>query len=55
MGHDPDALGISIVEVGGKGNLILVARVLAELRIPHVIVHDRDRGEGSERENEFIR
>ena len=34
LGHDPDALGISIVEVGGKGNLILVARVLAELRHP---------------------
>ena len=23
LGHDPDALGISIVEVGGKGNLVL--------------------------------
>ena len=55
LGHDPDALGISIVEVGGKGNLILIARVLAELRIPHVIVHDGDRGEGSQRENELIR
>ncbi|MGI8998643.1 MAG: ATP-dependent nuclease, partial [Candidatus Limnocylindria bacterium] len=55
LGHDPDALGISIVEVGGKGNLILFARVLAELRIPHVIVHDGDSGEGSHRENEIIR
>lgn len=55
LGHDPDALGISIVEVGGKGNLILIARVLAELRIPHVIVHDGDRSEGNRRENEIIR
>lgn len=55
LGHDPDALGISIVEVGGKGNLILFARVLAELRIPHVIVHDGDSSEGSRRENEIIR
>jgi predicted ATPase len=55
MGYDPDALGISIVEVGGKGNLILVAKVLAELGIPHLIVHDTDRGESAQRENEFIR
>jgi OLD-like protein/putative AbiEii toxin of type IV toxin-antitoxin system len=55
IGLDPDALGISIVEVGGKGNLILVARVLAELRIPHVIVYDSDRGRPGERENAYIR
>ena len=55
LGHDPDALGISIVEVGGKGNLILVARVLAHLRIPHVIVYDSDRGRVGQRENAYIR
>ena len=44
LGYDPDALGISIVEVGGKGNLVLIARVLAQLRIPHLIVFDSDRG-----------
>lgn len=55
LGHDPDALGISIVEVGGKGNLIFVARVLAELRIPHLIVFDSDRGRPGEHENELIR
>ena len=55
LGHDPDALGISIVEVGGKGNLVLVARVLHELRIPHVIVHDSDRGRPGQRENSYIR
>ena len=55
LGHDPDALGISIVEVGGKGNLVLIARVLAELRIPHVIVFDSDRGRPGQRENDYIR
>jgi hypothetical protein len=55
LGHDPDALGISIVEVGGKGNLVLVARVLHELRIPHLIVHDSDRGRPGQRENSYIR
>lgn len=55
LGHDPDALGISIVEVGGKGNLPLIARVLAELGISHVIVHDVDRGRASARENAEIR
>lgn len=55
LGHDPDALGISIVEVGGKGNLVLSARVLAELGIPHMLVFDSDRGRPGQRENEFIR
>jgi len=55
LGHDPDALGISIVEVGGKGNLVLVARVLHELSIPHLIVHDSDRGRPGQRENSYIR
>lgn len=55
LGFDPDALGVSIVEVGGKGNFILVSRVLRELRIPHVIVHDSDRGGPGERENAYIR
>ena len=55
LGHDPDALGISITEVGGKGNLTLAAAVLAELRIPHVIVHDSDRGRPGAQLNEVIR
>jgi len=55
LGYDPDALGISIVEVGGKGNLVLIARVLAELRIPHLIVFDSDRGRPGQRENDYIR
>jgi hypothetical protein len=55
LGHDPDALGISIVEVGGKGNLTLAATVLTELRIPHVIVHDTDRGRPGAQLNDVIR
>lgn len=55
LGHHPDALGISVVQVGGKGNLPLVARILAELGIPHVVVFDSDRGRPGERENRMIR
>ena len=55
LGHHPDALGISVVEVGGKGNIPLVARLLAELGIPHVVVFDSDRGRPGERENRLIK
>ena len=44
LGHDPDAEGIAIVEVGGKSNLLLAARLLTQLRIPFVVVFDADRG-----------
>jgi predicted ATPase len=44
LGEDPDALGISITEVGGKGNLVLASRLLTELNIPHLLVYDTDRG-----------
>ncbi len=47
MGHDPDAAGIAIVEVGGKSNLPLAARLLRELEIPFVVVFDADRGSAS--------
>lgn len=47
MGHDPDAEGIAIVEVGGKSNLPLAARLLRELAIPFVVVFDADRGAAS--------
>lgn len=55
LGHHPDALGISVVQVGGKGNIPLVARLLAELGIPHVVVFDSDRGRPGERENRLIK
>jgi hypothetical protein len=54
LGHDPDALGISITEVGGKGNLTLASRLLTELEIPHVIVFDSDRGAPGEALNAEI-
>ena len=44
MGHDPDAEGIAIVEMGGKGNLPLAARLLVQLAIPFVVVFDADHG-----------
>lgn len=47
LGHDPDAEGIAIVEVGGKGNLPLAARLLRQLAIPFVVVFDADRGPAS--------
>lgn len=48
FGHDPDAEGISIVEVGGKSNLPLAASLLRQLAIPFVVVHDADRGADAE-------
>lgn len=47
MGHDPDAEGIAIVEMGGKGNLPLAARLLVQLAIPFVVVFDADHGADS--------
>jgi predicted ATPase len=47
MGHDPDAEGIAIVEMGGKGNLPLAARLLVQLAIPFVVVFDGDSGSDS--------
>lgn len=47
LGHDPDAEGIAIVEVGGKSNLPLAARLLRQLEIPFVVVFDADRGSAS--------
>ena len=44
LGEDAEALGISITEVGGKGNLVLASRLLTELNIPHLLVYDSDRG-----------
>jgi len=47
LGHDPDAEGIAIVEVGGKSNLPLAARLLRQLEIPFLVVFDADRGVAS--------
>jgi len=34
---------ISIIETGGKGNLILFAKVLNALKLPYIIIYDEDR------------
>lgn len=44
LGHDVDALGIAVTEVGGKGNLTLAAQLLRQLHIPFLVVFDSDRG-----------
>ena len=55
MGHDPDADGVAIVEVGGKSNLPLAARLLRELAIPFVVVFDADRGAAAAALDQAIR
>ncbi|MDH4103363.1 MAG: AAA family ATPase [Thermoleophilia bacterium] len=42
-GYDADREGISIVECGGKPNILLFARVCRAAGIPFVVLHDRDR------------
>lgn len=44
-GYDADREGISIVECGGKPNILLFARVCRAAGIPFVVLHDRDRGD----------
>lgn len=45
MGYDADREGISIVECGGKANIVLFARVCRAVGIPFVALYDRDRGD----------
>ena len=42
LGYDVDREGISIVECGGKANIVLFARVCFASGIPFVVLHDRD-------------
>lgn len=42
-GYDADREGISVVECGGKANIVLFARVCRAAGIPFVALHDRDR------------
>lgn len=48
MGHDPDRERISIVECGGKANVLLIARISRAVGIPFLAVHDRDAPPGQE-------
>ena len=42
LGWDSDRSGISIVECGGKGNIVVLARVCKAVGVPFVALHDRD-------------
>lgn len=42
LGHDPDREAITIVECGGKPNMLLFIRICNAARIPCLVVHDRD-------------
>ncbi len=58
MGYDPDRERISIVECGGKANVLLIARISTAVGIPFLAVHDRDAppgGEPSEAERQLNR
>ena len=46
LGYDPDQEQISIIECGGKPNILLIARVAAAVGVPFIAVHDRDAPKG---------
>jgi predicted ATP-dependent endonuclease of OLD family len=46
LGVEADKEGILVLECGGKGNILLFARICNHCGIPYVIVHDRDAPEG---------
>lgn len=47
LGHDVDREAISIVECGGKSNLVLFVEVCRAVGVPYVVVHDRDAPTGA--------
>jgi hypothetical protein len=42
LGYDVDREAISVVECGGKSNIVLFARICEATGVPFVAVHDRD-------------
>ena len=44
-GYDADREGVSIVECGGKSNILLFGRVCRAVGVPFVALFDRDRGD----------
>jgi predicted ATP-dependent endonuclease of OLD family len=42
LGIEADKEGVIVLECGGKGNILLFARICNHCGIPYVIVHDRD-------------
>ena len=51
LGIDLDALGATILEVGGKNNLLTFARIAVSLGIPTGILFDVDQNPDQMREN----
>jgi predicted ATP-dependent endonuclease of OLD family len=46
LGIEADKEGILVLECGGKGNILLFARICDHCGIPFVVLHDRDAPEG---------
>lgn len=46
LGYDVDREAISVVECGGKANIVLFARICETTGVPFVAVHDRDAAAG---------
>lgn len=46
LGHDADREEITIVECGGKSNILLFVRICQAAKIPYFVVHDRDAAPG---------
>jgi CRISPR-associated exonuclease Cas4 len=46
---------VSVIDCGGKNNLILYMTVLNAFSIPYLVLHDEDAGPEAEKENESIR
>jgi predicted ATPase len=46
LGIEADKEGVLVLECGGKGNILLFARICNHCDIPYVVVHDRDAPEG---------
>lgn len=42
LGIEADKEGVLVLECGGKGNILLFARICNHCGIPYVVVHDRD-------------
>jgi len=42
LGLDPDREAITILDCGGKSNLLLFMQICRAVRVPSVVVHDRD-------------
>ena len=46
LGYDIDREAISIIECGGKPNVLLFVAICLAVRVPFLVVHDRDAAPG---------